>query len=165
MFDKFGEFDSAEEINATAAGLAAEGDINSLHEMAKENGIEKEDVEDYLRDYLDGLQPELVSTYMAAWGKLEVEMKELKVCEIMKDWIEYIRISMEDSVDFQRAVRRKGKSLEECIAALLKWGFKNQYPINKKILEAAGVSASKVTLGIPGMGTAKKIITKYYMGK
>lgn len=29
---------------------------------------------------------------------------------------------------------------------------------------AAGVSASKVTLGIPGMARAKKIITDYYMG-
>ena len=31
--------------------------------------------------------------------------------------------------------------------------------------QAAGVSASKVTLGIPGMARAKKIITDYYMGK
>lgn len=30
--------------------------------------------------------------------------------------------------------------------------------------KAAGVSAGKVTLGIPGMARAKKIITDYYMG-
>ena len=47
----------------------------------------------------------------------------------------------------------------------MKWGFKNQYPISKEIMKEAGVTASKVTLGIPGMGTAKKVITKYYMGK
>ena len=36
---------------------------------------------------------------------------------------------------------------------------------NKEIVKAAGVTAGKVTLGIPGMGRAKKIIMDYYMGK
>ena len=62
------------------------------------------------------------------------------------------------------AVRRKGKSLKGCIGALLAWSFKNQIPIDKEIIKAAGVNASKVTLGIPGMGRAKKIIREYYLG-
>jgi len=161
MFDKFGEFDSAEEINETAAGLLEEGDLEGLREMAKENGFDEDDVQ----DYIDGIYPELANTYTAAWNKLEVEMKELKVCEIMEDWVEYIRIKMEEEEEMQRAIRKKGKSLQGCIAALMKWGFKNQYPISKEIMKEAGVTASKVTLGIPGMGTAKKVITKYYMGK
>ena len=161
MFDKFGEFDSAEEINETAAGLLEEGDLKGLREMAKENGFDEDDVQ----DYIDGIYPELANTYTAAWNKLEVEMKELKVCEIMEDWVEYIRIKMEEEEEMQRAIRKKGKSLQGCIAALMKWGFKNQYPISKEIMKEAGVTASKVTLGIPGMGTAKKVITKYYMGK
>lgn len=161
MFDKFGEFDSAEEINETAAGLLEEGDLDGLREMAKENGFDEDDVQ----DYIDGIYPELANTYTAAWNKLEVEMKELKVCEIMEDWVEYIRIKMEEEEEMQRAIRKKGKSLQGCIAALMKWGFKNQYPISKEIMKEAGVTASKVTLGIPGMGTAKKVITKYYMGK
>lgn len=161
MFDKFGEFDSAEEINATAAGLLEEGDLEGLREMAKENGFDEDDVQ----DYIDGIYPELANTYTAAWGKLDVEMKELSVCEIMEDWVQYIRIKMEEEEEMQRAVRRKGKSLKGCIAELMKWGFKNQYPISDEIKKAAGVTAGKVTLGIPGMGTAKKVITKYYMGK
>lgn len=161
MFDKFGEFNSAEEINETAAGLLEEGDLEGLREMAKENGFDEDDVQ----DYIDGIYPELANTYTAAWNKLEVEMKELKVCEIMEDWVEYIRIKMEEEEEMQRAIRKKGKSLQGCIAALMKWGFKNQYPISKEIMKEAGVTASKVTLGIPGMGTAKKVITKYYMGK
>jgi hypothetical protein len=44
------------------------------------------------------------------------------------------------------------------------WSFKNQQPIDKGIIKAAGVSAGKVTLGIPGMARAKQIITDYYMG-
>lgn len=161
MFDKFGEFDSAEEINETAAGLLEEGDLEGLREMAKENGFDEDDVQ----DYIDGIYPELANAYTAAWNKLEVEMKELKVCEIMEDWVEYIRIKMEEEEEMQRAIRKKGKSLQGCIAALMKWGFKHQYPISNEIMKEAGVTASKVTLGIPGMGTAKKVITKYYLGK
>ena len=161
MFDKFGEFDSAEEINETAAGLLEEGDLEGLREMAKENGFDEDDVQ----DYIEGIYPELANAYTAAWNKLEVEMKELKVCEIMEDWVEYIRIKMEEEEEMQRAIRKKGKSLQGCIAALMKWGFKHQYPISNEIMKEAGVTASKVTLGIPGMGTAKKVITKYYLGK
>lgn len=161
MFDKFGEFDSAEEINETAAGLLKEGDLKGLREMAKENGFDEDDVQ----DYIDGIYPELANTYTAAWNKLSVEMKELKVCEIMEDWVQYIRIKMEEEEEMQRAIRKKGKSLQGCIAELMKWGFKNQYPISKEIMKEAGVTASRVTLGIPGMGTAKKIIAKYYLGK
>lgn len=43
MFDKFGEFDSAEELNKAAEGLKEEGDKESLIELAKENGIDPED--------------------------------------------------------------------------------------------------------------------------
>ena len=161
MFDKFGEFDSAEEINETAAGLLKEGDLKGLREMAKENGFDEDDVQ----DYIEGIYPELANTYTAAWNKLSVEMKELKVCEIMEDWVQYIRIKMEEEEEMQRAIRKKGKSLQGCIAELMKWGFKNQYPISKEIMKEAGVTASRVTLGIPGMGTAKKIIAKYYLGK
>ena len=161
MFDKFGEFDSAEEINETAAGLLEEGDLEGLREMAKENGFDEDDVQ----DYIDGIYPELANTYTAAWNKLEVEMKELKVCEIMEDWVEYIRIKMEEEEEMQRAIRKKGKSLQGCIAALLKWSWEHQNPVNKEVLKEAGVKNPRVTLGIPGMGTAKKVITKYYLGR
>lgn len=161
MFDKFGEFNSVEELNAAAAGLKEEGDIEALHELAKENGIDKEDVE----DYLDGIVPELANALMAAYGKLKVEAEELKVYEIMEDWIQYIKIRCSEEAAMAIAVRRKGKSLKGCIAELLKWSFKNQYEVDKDILKAAGVSASRCTLGIPGMGQAKQIISEYYLGK
>ena len=38
MFDKFGEFDSAEEINELAVNLRREGNKKSIYEVAKENG-------------------------------------------------------------------------------------------------------------------------------
>ena len=62
-------------------------------------------------------------------------------------------------------VRKKGKTLKGCIAALLSWSFKNQQKIDAEIVKAAGVKASRVTLGIPGMAKAKRIIMEYYTGK
>lgn len=161
MFDKFGEFDSAAGLNAAAEGLMKEGDTESLYILAEENGIDREDAQ----DYIDGSVHELANALMAAYGKLAVESEELKPREIMDDWMQYIKVRCQEDSKMAAAVRRKGKSLKGCIGELLKWSFKNQIPIEKEILNAAGVSASKVTLGIPGMGTAKKIITEYYLGK
>lgn len=155
MFGKFGEFDSVEELNKCAAGLLAEGDTDSIIDLAVENGIDKEDAE----DYIDGCVEDLATPIMAAFGKIKVECDELKPKEIMEDWVEYIKAQCVESDDMEEAVRRKGKSIKGCIAALLSWSFKNQYEIDKEIIKAAGVSASKVTLGIPGIGMAKQIIT------
>lgn len=161
MFDKFGEFDSAEEINKTAEGLFNEGDSTSLYEMAKENGIEKE----YVDMYLAGDIPALCDVLTAALGKIDVEVADLKPKEIMEDWVEYLRGQCMENEILAFSVRKKGKSLKGCIAALLMWSFKNQQVVDKDIIKAAGVSAGRVTLGIPGMARAKQIITDYYMGK
>ena len=158
MFDRFGEFDSVEELNQAAEGQLAEGDIDALYALAEENGIDKEDVQ----DYLDGMVEELANPLMAAYGKLNIEAAELKPYEIMEDWLNYIKMRCSEEPKMAAAVRRKGKSLKGCIGELLKWSFKNQRDIDKDILKAAGVTF-KVTLGIPGMGRAKQIITEYYM--
>lgn len=160
MFDRFGEFDSAEELNKAAAGQKEEGDEKALYELAEENGIDKEDVE----DYLDDMVPELVNPLLAAYGKLKVEAAELKVYEIMEDWVQYIKIRCSEDAAMAAAVRKKGKSLKGCIAELLKWSLENQYTVDGDILKAAGVNG-KCTLGIPGMGRAKQIISEYYLGK
>lgn len=159
MFEKFGEMNH-KGINELAQNLFNEGDTGSLRDLAKENGIPEEFVEMYLQ----GDIPELCDAMTAAIGKLDVEEKELKPQEIMEDWVEYIKCNcMEDEL-LALAVRKKEKSLEGCIAALLKWSFAHQQPIPDKIKKAAGVKAGKVTLGIPGMGRAKKIIREYYLG-
>lgn len=161
MFEKFGEFDSCEEINMSAEGLFNEGDLESLREMAKENGIPQE----YVEMYLEGEIPGLCDALTAAIGKIDVECADLKPQEIMKDWVEYIKGQCMEHDDMAAAVRRKGKKLKGCIGALLKWSFGHQQTIDKEIIKEAGVSASKVTLGIPGMGQAKKLIREYYLGK
>lgn len=158
MFDKFGEFNSYKEINELAENLFNEGDKDSLMAMAKENGIPEEMVEAYLQ----GEIAELCDPLTAALGKIEVEEADLKPEQIMKDWVEYLKAQCMSHEVAALQVRKKGKSLKACIAELLKWSFKNQKSIDQDIVKAAGVNASKVTLGIPGMGQAKKIIKTYY---
>lgn len=161
MFDRFGEFDSAAEINETAVNLRAEGDRESLKVLAEENGIDA----DILEAFMNGDLFYLCDNMTAAIGKVEVEAKQMKCGEIMGDWVEYIKAQCFEKPAVAEAVRKKGKSLEGCIAAILKWSFKNQIPVDKKIMKEAGVTAGKCTLGIPGMARAKKIITEYYLGK
>ena len=160
LWEKFGEMGSYEEINELASALYGESDYDSIKILAKENGI----ASDYVTAYIHGDMPALCDALIAALGKLEVECKELKPQEIMMDWVEYIRGQCLEDEKVALAVRKVGKRLEDCIAELLKWSFAHQQAIDAKIVKAAGIKASKVTLGIPGYGTAKKIIREYYLG-
>lgn len=158
MFDRFGEFDSAAEINETAVNLRKEGDTESIKVLAEENGIDL----DIAEAFIDGDLFYLCDDMAAAIGKIEVESKELKPVEIMEDWVEYLKARCFEDVEMAKAVRRKGKSLKGAIAELLIWSFKNQIPVDKDILKAANVNY-RCTLGIPGMGRAKNIMTDYYL--
>lgn len=159
MFDKFGEFDSCEELNLAAAAQFKEGDDEALIALAEENGIDREDVQ----DYIDGIAGELATPLMAAYGKLDVEARELKSYGIMEDWLVYIRIRCSEETSMAAAVRRRGKSLKGCMAALVAWSLKNAREVDKEILAKAGISG-RVSLGIPDMGQARKIIAGYYLG-
>lgn len=107
-FQKYGEFDSAEELNLAAVRFRKEGDRRSLLELAKENGIDAEDA----IDYFDGLYPELASTYIAALGKLEVEQKADKTIVNMVK-----QLCVEEQ--FAKSVRKKGKRISD-ISDILK---------------------------------------------
>ena len=161
MFDKFGEMGSAAEINELAGNLKAEGDTKSVKLLASENGIDEE----VANAYIEGIIPVLCDEMSAALGKLNVEAKEVKAEELISDWCEYIRQRCFEEPAMAAAVRSKEKSLNGCIASLLKWSFGHQRPVDSKILKAAGVNAGRVTFGIPGMATAKKLISEYYLGK
>lgn len=129
MFDKFGEFDSFSEINELAENLLNEGDIESLKVVAKENGIQA----DFVDLYANGEIPELCDKLTAALGKIDVEAAELKPKEIMEDWVEYLRGQCMENELLAHNVRKKGKTLKGCIAAILMWSFKNQQTVDKDI--------------------------------
>ena len=157
MFEKFGEM-TLEELNSAAEGMKNEGDLDSLKLMAQENGLDPEDAE----DYADGMAQELATPVMAALGRIKIQKAEMKPQDIMEDWVSYIEQQIVDKPEMAEGVMKKGKNLQGCIGALLKWAFGHQQQIDEDILKAAGVSNARVTLGMPGIGQAKKIITGYY---
>lgn len=120
MFDKFGEFDSAGELNKAAAGQLEENDIKSLMELAAENGIDEADVQ----DYINGDTDELCSDIMAAYGKLEVEKKDIKGKYGMAKRVALREIfNMACSMlcndeMFAGAVRKKKKRIEQIYALM-----------------------------------------------
>ena len=158
MFEVFGYMETAEEINKTAAGLKAEGDIENLKKLAEENGLPVEMVDVYVSGEIDWL----ADTMTAAIGKIKVEEDDLKPEEIMKDWVEYLKVQCMENEQLAAAVRKKDKTLKGCMGELLRWSYANMKDVDKDIQTAAGFTG-RVTLGIPGMGRAKKIIKDYYL--
>lgn len=117
MFDKFGEFNSAEELNKAADGLLNEGDITSLKELAKENGIDEDDTQ----DYMDGLVENLVSVTSAAFGRLYVEEQQAKTNkgeEMVARVLFTMARSMCTKEEFCVAIMYKGKRLMDVYKAM-----------------------------------------------
>jgi len=161
MFEIFGNFNSYEDINETAINLRKEGDTANIKVLARENGIDQ----DIADAFIDGDIFYLCDKITAAIGKIEIEAKELNPVEIMDDWVEYLKIKCFEDEKTAEAVRKSDKSLKGCIGALLTWSFNNQKAVDKDILKAANITNGRVTLGIPGMGRAKRIMSDYYLGK
>lgn len=119
MFDKFGEFDSVEELNMAAEGFLKEGDTASLLELAEENGIDKEDAQ----DYVDGEVECLATSTMAAVGRLEVERREIQKNmdvngKIIRMTIWNFVSSMVSEPEMQVAIMKKGKRIQGIYKAL-----------------------------------------------
>lgn len=168
MFDMFGEFDSAEEINLAAAELKAKGDEKKLVALALENGIDKEDAADYMNDEMDTL----VTLLSAAEAKIKVEAERLEVGGILIDWKNTILDACLSDEKMQRAVRKKGKSLCGCLAMLMKFAFENKVQVSNEIVKKCRVKHNgkeeplrgPLYLGIPSAAQSKKIVTEYYLG-
>ncbi len=169
MFDKFGEFNSADEINRAAAAQLKEGDTDAILTLAAENGIDKEDAEDYAEGYIDTL----ATVRTAAIGKLKVETADLKLNGILIDWKDVIVEECLNSEEMCEAVRRKGKCLRDCMAQLIRHAFENKVQISDKIVDVTKVTVNGRTeamrkplyLGAPNRSEAKRIIRAYYLGK
>lgn len=145
MFDKFGEFDSAEEINRAAAAQLKEGDLDAIKTIAEENGLDPEDAEDFCTGVIDSLTTPL----LAAIGKLEMESKDLGLKNMMEDWKNFLIQMCEEGDQMAQAVRKKGKSLEKCMAQILKVSFETKAQLDDRIVQAAGLKPP-IYLGIPG---------------
>lgn len=158
MFDKFGLM-NCEELNRAAAAQLKEGDIDALMELAKENGIDEMDTE----DYIDGVCDELASPLMAASGKLSVEIEHLKLKGVVKDWAECLLGMMTDDEELCLAVRKTDKTLTEFLGKALKVAFDTKEQLDDSIVKAAGLRPP-VYLGIPSTSDIKKLAKEYYKG-
>ena len=167
MFEKFGEFDSYEELNRAAEAQRAEGDLEALKAIAKENGIDTEDAE----DYLEGCVETFTTPLIAAAGKLKVEAGELELGGILLDWSDQIVAACAKNRNLQIAVRRKEKSLAACLASLIRFAFEHKVLVSDKIVKITTVNhngkeesmRSPLYLGIPNRAEADELIIKYYL--
>ena len=166
MYEKFGEFDSCEEINRAAAAQKEQGDEEALILLAQENGIDREDAE----DYYDGAMDALATPTMAAIGKLTVESADLKLGGVLQDWVDELRTMCIESETFARAVRCKGKDLAGYIAATAEEGFKNRTIVDRRIVDKTKqvkkiAGSHEFAIGIPNKLTRRKLAEQYYMDK
>lgn len=162
MYEKYGEFDSAEELNAKAEEL--KGKRDELMALAAENGIDKEDVEDYMAGDL----PELANQLMAAVGKIDVEAAELKLMGVLLDWAQELKMECSVSPAFAAAVRKKGNDLAGYIAAVAEEGFENRCTVDKRIVAKtkklkSAIGSHELAIGVPDKATRRELARKHYM--
>lgn len=145
MFELFGEFNSAEELNQAAVGQLEQGDIESLKKLAEENGIDP----DMTDMYIQGIMPYLCDDMTAAIGKIEIEKINYKnqFFEHMLDDLTGYITSRCTEPEFAKAVRAKGKDLKGCLEIL-------QNEVTKLLSKKNGGVANY---------TVFKIISDYYL--
>ena len=176
MFEKYGEFDSAQEINRKAEELFNGQDLDGIRCLAEENGIPA----DYASAYCEGDIPLLCDALTAAVGKLEMEEQEIVMVGVMEDWLNYIQAQCMESEQMAIAVRKKGRNLKDCLGKILLWSLTNQKKVDKGVLASAeklirdqNVNLKKygmeprylqyTSIGIPNMSTARQLIREYYL--
>lgn len=165
LFEKFGEFDSVEELNRAAAAQKEEGDEEALVALAVENGLTREDAE----DYMDDVAQELATDLQAAVGKLRMEEQELKLSGVLSDWVNELMDMCINDVKFRICVRKKGKDLAGYIALTAEKGYENRCVVDKRIVDKAKkiksiVGSHEFSIGIPDKKTRREIARTYYMG-
>lgn len=165
MYDKFGEFDNVAELNSKAAELKAAGDEQSLKALAEENGLDKEDAE----DYFDGAILGLTNSIGAALGKIKIEVEEYKVSSTVRDWISLLEDELVNDEQLAIAVKHKDKSITGYIAAIIEYSYKHSVTIDKRIVELCPevkkiMGNHPLTLGASDRRTCLKLMRDYYLG-
>lgn len=169
LFKEFDNLDSAEEINQKAAELLEAGDVDAIRRFAEENGIDKEDAE----AYVDGEEERMCSILMAAVGKLKMEEKELKIGGELSIWAGYVMEMCTEVKDMAAVVRKKDKSLAECMARLVRFSFEHKVRVSDNIVDITKVTQNgkeekmRKPLYLSGMtrADAKRLIREYYLGR
>ena len=150
MYEKFGEFNSVEELNKAAAGLKAEGDFKSLRELAEENGLDKEDAE----DYVNGDTEMLATLITAASGKLEKELEDMKEGQIKAMcafYANFAKTMITEDGQVAAGVMKKGVRIKGIYDAIFKYAQKHK--------------SNGCFSGATTDRQDKELVTAYYTGK
>lgn len=175
MFDEFGRMD-LDGINARAEELANAGNGDGVRQLAGENGLPDDLVTAYLEGDTDYLCEDVTD---AALGRIDIEADDLGAEEIMGDWADYVRALVMDSEKMAAAVMDPGKSFAGCVGTLAAWSIMHAEPAPSEVIKAIDKAVTDAQLkklhmerrhvqwtkiGMPGIGTAKKLIREYYGG-
>ena len=165
LYAKFGEFDSAEEINRAALAQISQGDHEAVKAIAKENGIDEMDAQ----DFIDGIYPELCGPFTAAVGKLEVEAEALGLPMVMQLWADHIKgmLASDDDDLLKKGIRRKGKNMAELFGKLIVETSRTRKNTPSEIVAAARKLDSSIPSTLPIGDISKKrfeeIVREYYI--
>lgn len=169
MFEKFGKFDTATELNKKARELKEADNEKELIDLAEENGIPVEDAEDYMDDCIN----ELCTPLSAAIGKIRKEAAELDIKGILEDWKTLLVDMCIEDESVRVGVRKNDKSLCDLMALLIKYSFENKVEVSEKIVKKCKVKNNgkeeqmrgPLYMGIPNKESVKKIAKEYYSGR
>ena len=160
MEHKFGIFNTVEELNRAAAAQKAEGDTEALFALAAENGIDREEAQ----DYLDGAADELATPLMAALGKLGLEAAGLGLESQLLDWKDYLASMCLDSEELCHAVFRPDKEMVHVLAEAVRHASANRILVPDRVAKLAGLPPL-CYIGMTGRDELRRIAEKYYLDK
>lgn len=147
---------STQEFNDKAKELKEAGDTQGLKELAKQYGIEKEDLE----DYLDGAET-LATPLILALAAIEAAKKELDTKGVIADWLGVLASMAAESEELADSIVFSEKTIKDLLGKILKQAFETKEKVHDDIAKAAGIR-TPLYMGIPGTGDIKKIIGEFY---
>ena len=115
LFERFGEMD-LEELNKAAEGLKKEGDLDSLRALALENGLDPEDV----ADYVAGDTKQLATLRQAALGRIKVQEEQTEIPRTAAGIIYGMARAMMTDPEACRAFMKKGSRIDKVWSELEK---------------------------------------------
>nr|DAI96349.1 MAG TPA: DNA-binding protein [Caudoviricetes sp.] len=115
LFERFGEMD-LEELNKAAEGLKEECDLENLKALALENGLDPEDV----ADYVAGNTKQLATLRQAALGRIKVQEEKTKIPRTAAGIIYGMARAMTTDPEACRAFMKKGSRVDKVWSELEK---------------------------------------------
>ena len=173
MYDEFGKMDLFG-INRKAEKLVNAEDNDAVYRLAKENGLPEDLASLYIEGETDYLCEDVTD---AALGRIDIEADDIGAEEIMGDWADYIRSLIMDRESVALAVMDPKKSFIGCVGKLAAFSIMHAEPVPKEIIKSMNDAVTDAQLkklglqrnhlnytkiGMPGMGTAKRLIREYY---